>query len=77
VPVSAVALAWLADAPTVSSVIVGFSDAGQLTQNLAAAQLALTLDERARLDQVSSIALPYPNVFLANFEHDPAIKAVM
>jgi len=76
VPVSAVALAWLADAPTVSSVIVGFSDAGQLTQNLAAAQLVLTPDERARLDQVSSIATPYPHSFLANFNHDPAITAV-
>jgi aryl-alcohol dehydrogenase-like predicted oxidoreductase len=76
VPVSAVALAWLADAPTVSSVIVGFADAGQLTQNLAAAQLVLTPDERARLDQVSSIAPPYPHSFLANFKHDPAITAV-
>jgi len=75
-PVSAIALAWLTEAPTVSSVIVGFSDAGQLTQNLAAAQLTLTLDERARLDQVSSIAPPYPHSFLANFKHDSAITAV-
>jgi len=50
--------------------------AGQLTQNLAAAQLVLTPDERARLDQVSSIAPPYPHSFLANLKHDPALTVV-
>jgi aryl-alcohol dehydrogenase-like predicted oxidoreductase len=76
VPVSAVALAWLADAPTVSSVLVGFADGSQLTQNLAAAQLVLTAEERARLDEVSAISPLYPNSFLANFSQDPAIVAV-
>jgi len=76
VPVSAVALAWLADAPTVASVILGFSDARQLTQNLSAAELVLSADERARLDEASAIAPPYPQSFLANFRNDPAITAV-
>jgi aryl-alcohol dehydrogenase-like predicted oxidoreductase len=55
-----VALAWLLARPAVTSVIVGARTEEQLADNLAAAELALTADEMARLDQVSGNPLPYP-----------------
>jgi len=55
-----VALAWLLARPAVTSVIVGARTEEQLADNLAAAELALTDDELARLDQVSANPLPYP-----------------
>jgi aryl-alcohol dehydrogenase-like predicted oxidoreductase len=76
VSVSAVALAWLTDAPTVASVIIGFGNASQMTQNLGASELVLTAEERTRLDHASAIAAPYPHSFLAGFQQDAAITAV-
>ena len=55
-----VALAWLLARPAVTSVIVGARTEEQLADNLAAAELTLTDDELARLDQVSANPLPYP-----------------
>ena len=55
-----VALAWLLGRPTVSSVIVGARTDEQLADNLAAAELSLSDDERARLEQVSRPPLLYP-----------------
>jgi aryl-alcohol dehydrogenase-like predicted oxidoreductase len=57
---SAVALAWLLGRPAVASVIIGARDETQLTQNLAAADLVLTPEERARLDAASAPPLLYP-----------------
>lgn len=51
---SQVALAWLVDRPAVTSVILGARTVGQLDDNLAAADLVLSDDQRARLDQVSA-----------------------
>ncbi|MGP4033254.1 aldo/keto reductase [Pseudarthrobacter sp. 1C304] len=48
-----VALAWLAEQPAVSSVILGVRSTEQLAGNLAAADLQLTEDELIRLDEVS------------------------
>jgi aryl-alcohol dehydrogenase (NADP+) len=48
-----VALAWVADRPSVSSVILGARTLEQLTDNLAAADLVLTADEYAELDAAS------------------------
>jgi aryl-alcohol dehydrogenase-like predicted oxidoreductase len=48
-----VALAWLLDRPAVTSVIVGARTSEQLTDNLGAANLSLTADELALLEQVS------------------------
>ncbi|TBB14988.1 aldo/keto reductase (plasmid) [Rhizobium ruizarguesonis] len=53
-------LAWLLGRPGVSSLIVGARTEQQLVDNLAAADLHLTDDERARLDRVSAPALIYP-----------------
>ncbi|MBW0105971.1 aldo/keto reductase [Pseudonocardia sp. KRD291] len=55
-----VSLAWLLRKPGVSSLIVGARNAEQLGDNLAAAELALTDDEVARLDEVSATPLRYP-----------------
>ncbi|WP_411376270.1 aldo/keto reductase [Arthrobacter sp. MPF02] len=50
---SQVALAWLADQPAVTSVILGARNIEQLADNLAAADLELTPEESDRLTQVS------------------------
>jgi aryl-alcohol dehydrogenase-like predicted oxidoreductase len=55
-----VALAWLLGRPGVASVIVGARTEEQLADNLRAAELELTPEERARLDAVSAPPLLYP-----------------
>ena len=55
-----VALAWLLGRPAVTSVIIGGRTEAQLKDNLAAAELVLTAEERARLDQVSAPPVLYP-----------------
>jgi aryl-alcohol dehydrogenase-like predicted oxidoreductase len=55
-----VSLAWLLGRPGVSSVIVGARTEEQLTDNLAAANLRLSEEERTRLDEVSAPPLLYP-----------------
>jgi len=51
-----VALAWLVDRPGVSSVILGARTLEQLKENLGAAEMHLTADERATLDVASDPA---------------------
>src|SRR5215204_3606430 len=55
-----VSLAWLLGRPGVASVIVGARTEEQLADNLAAADLRLSEEERARLDEVSAPPLLYP-----------------
>jgi aryl-alcohol dehydrogenase-like predicted oxidoreductase len=55
-----VALAWLLGRPGVTSLIVGARTDEQLADNLKAAGLKLTPEERARLDEVSAPPLLYP-----------------
>lgn len=55
-----VALAWLLGRPAVSSVVVGARTSEQLADNMAAADLLLTDEERRRLDEVSAQPLLYP-----------------
>ena len=56
-----VSLAWLLGRPGISSVVVGARTDEQLADNLAAASLELTAEERARLDAVSAPPLLYPH----------------
>ncbi|GAB2841817.1 aldo/keto reductase [Actinocorallia aurea] len=56
-----VALAYLLAKPGVTSLIVGARTDAQLTENLAAAHLALTPDDIAALDRVSAPDLLYPH----------------
>ena len=55
-----IALAYLLGRPAVTSLIIGARSEEQLKDNLAAADVKLTADERARLDQVSAPKLLYP-----------------
>ena len=64
VSVARVALAWLLTRPFVTSVIVGAKSVEQLDDNLAAADLALSPDEIARLDDVSALPQEYPGWML-------------
>jgi aryl-alcohol dehydrogenase-like predicted oxidoreductase len=56
-----VALAWLLGRPAVTSLIIGARTDEQLRDNLGAADLVLTGDERAALDKVSLPELVYPH----------------
>ncbi len=56
VSMAQVALAWLIDRPTVSSVILGARTVDQLRDNLGAAGLHLSAEETERLDAVSDPA---------------------
>jgi len=55
-----IALAYTLAKPGVTSLVVGARTEEQLSDNLAAAELTLTEDEVARLDEVSSQRLMYP-----------------
>ncbi|WP_432484440.1 aldo/keto reductase [Kineococcus esterisolvens] len=56
-----VALAWLLGRPGVTSLVIGARTEEQLRDNLAAADLELTGEERRRLDEVSAVPLRYPH----------------
>jgi aryl-alcohol dehydrogenase-like predicted oxidoreductase len=55
-----VALAWLTGRAAVTSVIIGARTEAQLIDNLKAADLTLSAEERTRLDTVSAPPLLYP-----------------
>ena len=55
-----VALNWLLQRPTVSSVIIGARNEEQLRQNLAAAEWNLTKEQIAKLDKASEKTPIYP-----------------
>ena len=55
-----VALAWLLGRPAVTSLIIGARTDDQLRDNLGAASLTLTADERDALDKISAPDLVYP-----------------
>jgi aryl-alcohol dehydrogenase-like predicted oxidoreductase len=58
--VAQVALNWLLQRPTVSSVIIGARHEAQLRENLGAVGWSLTADQVARLDAVSETDTIYP-----------------
>ncbi|MFF9480500.1 aldo/keto reductase [Streptomyces sp. NPDC014733] len=55
-----IALNWLLQRPTVSSVIIGARDEAQLRQNLGAVGWSLAPEQTARLDAASARPAPYP-----------------
>src|SRR4051812_4639506 len=65
-----VALAWLLGRPGVSTVVIGARTDEQLADNLAAAELELSGDERTRLDEVSAPPLLYPHWHQAKTARD-------
>jgi aryl-alcohol dehydrogenase-like predicted oxidoreductase len=67
-----IALNWLLQRPTVSTVIVGARNEEQLRQNLDAAGWNLTPEQVARLDAASKVARAYPYWHQAQFaERNP------
>ena len=75
--VARVALAWLLKRKGVMSVIIGAKTVDQLNDNLAAADLDLSDDEMAQLDQASALKPEYPGWMLARQADGrlPAAKA--
>jgi diketogulonate reductase-like aldo/keto reductase len=55
-----VALSWLLGRPGLASVIIGARTDEQLADNLKAAELVLSEEERRRLNEVSAPPLIYP-----------------
>ncbi|MGN8113608.1 aldo/keto reductase [Labrys sp. 22185] len=55
-----IALNWLLQRPTVASVIIGARDEAQLHENLGAVGWSLTPEQIAKLDEASTVTLPYP-----------------
>jgi len=55
-----IALNWLLQKPTVSSVIMGARNEEQLRQNLGAIGWNLTPEQVAKLDAATAVTLPYP-----------------
>lgn len=56
-----IALNWLLQRPTVSTVIVGARNEEQLRQNLGAVGWSLTPEQVAKLDEASTVTAPYPH----------------
>jgi aryl-alcohol dehydrogenase-like predicted oxidoreductase len=55
-----VALNWLLQRPSVATLIIGARNEEQLKQNLGAVGWKLTPEQIKRLDEASSVPLPYP-----------------
>jgi len=55
-----IALNWLLQRPTVSTVLIGARNEEQLRQNLGAVGWNLTPDQVARLDEASAVRPAYP-----------------
>ncbi|TCU10452.1 aldo/keto reductase [Rhizobium sullae] len=72
-----VALAWLIGRRAVTSVIIGGRTDAQFKDNLAAAELKLTEEERKRLDDVSLPPLIYPYWHQLNTASDRLSEADM
>jgi aryl-alcohol dehydrogenase-like predicted oxidoreductase len=79
VSVARVALAWILQKPSVMSIIIGAKTQEQLDDNLAAADLTLTDEQMARLDEVSALPSEYPGWMFArqgaNRAPKPFVKA--
>lgn len=65
-----VSLAWLLRKPGVTALVIGARDEDQLADNLAAAELSLSDEEVAQLDEGSATPLPYPYWHQQNFASD-------
>lgn len=66
--IAQVALNWLLQRPTVSSIIVGARNETQLQENLGAVGWNLTLDQIKRLDKASDVPPVYP--YWHQWQHD-------
>lgn len=67
--VAQIALNWLIQRPTVSTVVFGARNEEQLRQNLGAIGWRLTPEQVAKLDAASEVPLPYPYWHQAGFAY--------
>lgn len=68
-----IALNWLLQRPTVSTVIIGARDEKQLKENLGAVGWSLTAEQVAKLDKASEETPVYPYWHQRGFaERNPA-----
>lgn len=67
-----VAINWLLQRPTVSTIIIGARNEEQLRQNLGSVGWNLTPDQVARLDAASATPLAYPYFHQTGFERNPS-----
>jgi aryl-alcohol dehydrogenase-like predicted oxidoreductase len=70
-----ISLAWLLAKPVVTSVIIGAKRLDQLHDNLAAADLQLTVEEMKKLDEVSALPPEYPG-WMLQFQGSDRLKPV-
>jgi aryl-alcohol dehydrogenase-like predicted oxidoreductase len=66
--VAQIALNWLLQRPTVSTIVIGARNEEQLKQNLDAVGWNLTPAQVSKLDEASTVPLPYPYWHQAQFE---------
>ena len=66
-----VALNWLLQRPTVSTVVIGARNEGQLQDNLGAVGWNLTPEQVKRLDEASATPKPYPYWHQSGFHRNP------
>jgi len=66
-----VAINWVLQRPSVSTVIIGARNEEQLRQNLGATGWALSSEQVARLDAASAVTLAYPYWHQRGFERNP------
>jgi aryl-alcohol dehydrogenase-like predicted oxidoreductase len=69
--VAQIALNWLLQRPTVSTVVIGARNEEQLRQNLGAVGWKLTVDQVRTLDEASAVARVYPYWHQAFFDRNP------
>ncbi len=68
-----IAINWLLQRPSVSSVIIGARNEEQLRQNLGAVGWNLTAEQVAKLDAASARTMPYPYYHQRGFERNPPV----
>jgi aryl-alcohol dehydrogenase-like predicted oxidoreductase len=69
--IAQVALNWLLQRPTVSTVVIGARNEEQLRQNLGAVGWSLTPEQVARLDAASTVTMAYPYWHQYGFDRNP------
>ncbi|MDG2516630.1 aldo/keto reductase [Lysobacter soli] len=67
-----IALNWLLQRPTVSTIVIGARNEEQLTQNLGAVGWNLTPEQVAVLDEASAVTPAYPYWHQRTFERNPS-----
>lgn len=66
-----IAINWVLQRPTVSTVVIGARNETQLRDNLGAVGWSLTPEQVARLDAASEVPLPYPYWHQRGFSRNP------